>query len=203
MQIRTSARTPTRAAGGGPAAGERDRRTRRYDPGRRERLIAAALEVVAEHGVAGASHRVIARAADVPLGSTTYHFRTLDDLLAAAFTRHAEAIADALEERMRAAPDREAALESLAQHLARDLLAPERALVLAVELYLAAARRPGLRAVTEAWMLRSRRALERHFDPVTARELDALVEGLVLHQALSTDPLSAAQIRHALHRITR
>ncbi|MEC3998690.1 TetR family transcriptional regulator [Actinacidiphila sp. DG2A-62] len=159
--------------------------------------------MIAEHGVAGASHRVIARAADVPLGSTTYHFRTLDDLLAAAFSHHAQVIADALEKRMRAAADREAALESLAQHLARDLLAPERALVLAVELYLAAARRPELRTVTESWMLRSRRALERHFDPVTARELDALVEGLVLHQALSTDPLSAAQVRHALRRITR
>jgi TetR/AcrR family transcriptional regulator, regulator of biofilm formation and stress response len=42
-----------------------------------------------------------------------------------------------------------------------------------------------------------------HFDPVTARELDALVEGLVLHSALSTDPMTAEQIRHAIHRYTR
>jgi TetR/AcrR family transcriptional regulator, regulator of biofilm formation and stress response len=57
--------------------------------------------------------------------------------------------------------------------------------------------------VTRTWMERSRRALERHFDPVTARELDALIEGLVLHQFLSTDPMSPEQIRHALLRITR
>ena len=38
-------------------------------------------------------------------------------------------------------------------------------------------------------------------DPVTAREVDALVEGLVLHSALSTDPMDATQIRSALHRL--
>ena len=48
--------------------------------------MAPTLDVIAEHGVAGASHRAIARAADVPLGSITYHFATLDELLAAAFT---------------------------------------------------------------------------------------------------------------------
>ena len=190
------------AAGRGSAA-ELARRPRRYDPERRQRLVATALDVIAEHGVAGTSHRAIARAADVPLGSTTYHFANLDELLAAAFTVHAEAIADALDERMRAVADREAVLDALAAHLAQDLLGSDRALVLAVELYVAAARRPSLRAVTEAWMRRSRRALELHFDPVTARELDALVEGLVLHQALSTKPMTADQIRHALDRITR
>ena len=179
------------------------RRRRRHDPDRRDRLVATALDVIAEHGVAGASHRAIARAADVPLGSTTYHFSTLDELLTAAFTMQAETVADALEQRMRAARGREAALDALATHLAHDLLGSERELVLAVELYVAAARRPALRAVTEAWMRRSRRALELHFDPVTARELDALIEGLVLHQALSTEPMTPDQVRHALHRITR
>ncbi len=188
---------------GTSSAGQPARRARRYDPDRRERLIATALDVIAEHGVAGATHRAIARTADVPLGSTSYHFSSIDELLAAAFTVHAEQVGEALEEWMRAAPDRHAALDALARHLAEDLLGNERALVLAVELYVAAARRPVLRAVTQDWMVRSRRALELHFDPVTARELDALVEGLVLHQFLSTDPMTPEQVRHALLRITR
>jgi DNA-binding transcriptional regulator YbjK len=179
------------------------RRPRRHDPGRRDHLVSTALDVIAEHGVAGATHRAIARAADVPLGSTSYLFTSIDQLIAAAFTVHAEQVAGALEHRMRAAPDRQAALEALAGHLARDLLGSKRGLVLAFELYVAAARRPALREVTQGWLLRSRLALELHFDPVTARELDALIEGLVLHQALSTDPMTPAQIRHALLRITR
>ena len=187
---------------GYPTAAAPVRRPRRHDPDRRERLITAALDVIAEHGIAGATHRAIARAADVPLGSTSYHFSSIDELLAAAFTVLAERVAGALEERMRAAPDPVAAVDSLARHLADDLLGDERALVLAVELYVAAARRPALRAVTQDWMLRSRQALEVHFDTVTARELDALVEGLVLHQFLSTDPMTSEQVRHALLRIT-
>jgi len=185
-----------------PAPPQAPRRPRRYDPNRSERLVAAAIDVITEHGVAGTTHRAIARAADVPLGSTTYHFATLDELLTAAFTAIADQVADALEQRMRAAGDAEEALAVLAEHLSQDLLTGN-TLLLAVELYVAATRRPALRAVTEAWMQRSRRALELHFDPLTARELDALVEGLVLHQALSTDPMSDEQLLHALRRITR
>lgn len=176
------------------------RRPRRHDPDRRDRIIDAALAIIAERGVAGVSHRAVARAADVPLGSTTYHFTSLDDLLAEAFTRHADSIAGVFEERMAAAPDRSAAVESVAEHISGDLLDANRDLVLSVELYVAAARTPALRAVTQAWMRRSRQALEHHFDPGTARELDALIEGLVLHSALSTDPMTPAQVRAALHR---
>lgn len=57
---------------------------RRYDPERRQRIIDAAIRVVGAKGIAGLSHRSVAAEADVPLGSTTYHFETLDDLLVAA-----------------------------------------------------------------------------------------------------------------------
>lgn len=177
------------------------RRARRYDPGRRDRLVDTALEVIAAQGVPAATHRAIARAADVPLGSLTYHFSSLTELLAEAFTRHVDVVAARFDERMRAAPDRAAALEALVEHLTGDLLDSPRDLLLAVELYAAAAREPALRTVTQEWMQRSRRSLERHLDPVTAREVDALVEGLVLHSALSTDPMDAAQIRSALLRL--
>src|SRR5690242_11892056 len=62
---------------------------RRYDPDRKDRIIDAAIDVIAEHGVAGTTHRLIAAAADVPLGSLTYHFDSLADLQQQAFTRQA------------------------------------------------------------------------------------------------------------------
>ena len=43
-----------------------------------------------------------------------------------------------------------------------------------------------MRTVTESWMRRSRAVLERFVDPVTARGVDALIEGLVMHMTLST-----------------
>lgn len=179
------------------------RRARRHDPKRRDRLIDAALNVIAERGVAGTTHREIAHAADVPLGSMTYHFTSLDEVLVEAFTRHAESVASVFDERLGAARDREAAIDAVVQLVSADLLGSQRDLVLSVELYVAAARKPALRAVTQAWMGRSRRALERHFDPTTARELDALIEGLVLHSALSTDPMTPEQLRRAIERFLR
>ncbi len=179
------------------------RRSRRHDPDRRNRLIDAALTVIAERGLAGTSHRAIARAADVPLGSMTYHFTNLDEVLAEAFTRHVDAVAAVFDARLAAAADRSTAVEAVIALVSADLLGSQRDLLLSVELYVAAARRPALRAVTQGWMARSRRALEQHFDPVTARELDALIEGLVLHSALSTDPMTPEQIRHAILRFLR
>ncbi len=41
------------------------------------------IDVVAERGLRGLTHRRVAESAGVPLGSTTYHFATLDDLMIA------------------------------------------------------------------------------------------------------------------------
>ena len=60
---------------------------RRYDPERRQRIIDAAIRVAELKGIAALSHRTVAAEADVPLGSTTYHFAGLDELLVAALDR--------------------------------------------------------------------------------------------------------------------
>jgi TetR/AcrR family transcriptional regulator, regulator of biofilm formation and stress response len=57
-------------------------RARRHDPDRKNRIVDAAIEVIAGQGVAGTTHRLIAAAADVPLGSLTYHFSSLEELRA-------------------------------------------------------------------------------------------------------------------------
>ena len=51
--------------------------------GKRERLIAAARQVLYEHGIEQATLADIAVAADVPLGNVYYYFKTKDALVAA------------------------------------------------------------------------------------------------------------------------
>ncbi|QUF04615.1 TetR family transcriptional regulator [Actinosynnema pretiosum subsp. pretiosum] len=187
----TGARTPARGAG-----------SRRPDPGRRDRIIDACLDVIAEVGVDGASHRGIAAAAGVPLGSMTYHFDGMRQLLREAFGRFAGAVAAGFEARMAAAANAEEAAAAVVEIITVDTLSTQRDLVLTHELYTLAARDPECRDVTNAWMAASRRALERHFDPLTARLLDALIEGMSIHRALDTEPHDRAAAVAAVERIT-
>lgn len=159
-------------------------RPRRHDPGRRDRIIDACLEVVAEHGVAGTSHRRVAAVADVPLGSMTYHFTGMDELLREAFTRFADASAVRVERRTAEATTLEAALAGFEANIDEDVFGTDRELVLALELYTLAARRPEFREITSAWMARTRACLEPFVDEETAVLLDALNEGLVIQKAL-------------------
>jgi DNA-binding transcriptional regulator YbjK len=180
-----------------------ERPVRRYDPHRADRIIDAALDVIAEHGVAGATHRRIADAADVPLGSMTYHFTGLGDLRAQAFGRHAERMAGRYEAHFAGVRSRDDVAEAVTDLVHGDAGADDRDRAIAYELYLAALRDPALRAVTEAWLRRSRSVLERFVGATTARGVDALVEGLVMHKMLSTGLVSRAQTREIVARALR
>lgn len=176
-------------------------RSRRHDPERRDRIVDACLDVIAEHGVAGCSHRRVAAAADVPLGSMTYHFDGMQQLLQEAFGRFADSVADQFERRMGEVHDREQAAEAVVKLITEDVLGSHRDLVLTHELYTLAAREPAYRSLTNAWMTRSREALGRQFDPVTTRMLDALIEGLSIHRALDTEEPDDAVVAEAVRRI--
>lgn len=176
------------------------RRVRRFDPQRRERILDAAIEVIAEHGVAGTTHRLIARAADVPLGSLTYHFTSLDELRAQAFTRLAERLSRAYAAHFEGVRTLDELVEAVTDMVHGNVGADAGEWAVSYELYLAALRDPALRTVTEEWMRASRTVLERFVDPDTARGLDALIEGLVMHRMLSTAPFPRTVTRAAVAR---
>ena len=175
-------------------------RARRHDPDRKGRIVDAAIEVIAEHGVAGATHRLIAAAADVPLGSLTYHFSGLEDLRAQAFRRHADRMSVIYAAHFDEVRSREEFVEAVTDLIHGDAGADTHDWAIAYELYLAALRDPALRVVTETWMRASRTVLERFVDPTTARGVDALIEGLVMHKTLATTPVTRADIRVVVAR---
>ncbi|WP_238007300.1 TetR family transcriptional regulator [Dactylosporangium sp. AC04546] len=175
-------------------------RPRRHDPDRKDRIVDAAIEVIAEHGVAGTTHRLIAAAADVPLGSLTYHFTSLDDLRAQAFRKHAQLMSAVYAAHFDGVATREEFVEAVTDLIHGDAGADTHDWAIAYELYLAALREPSLRDVTEHWMRTSRSVLERFVDPTTARGVDALIEGLVMHKTLSTSPVPREQIRAIVAR---
>ena len=58
--------------------------------GKRERLVAAACQVLHEQGVERTTLADIAQAADVPVGNVYYYFKTKDQLVEAAIRAHGD-----------------------------------------------------------------------------------------------------------------
>jgi DNA-binding transcriptional regulator YbjK len=174
---------------------------RRYDPERRQRIIDAAIRVVGEKGLAGLTHRSVAAEADVPLGSTTYHFKTLDELMVAALRQANEGFAKVIAAR--------GGLENADADLASELagwmgewLAGDRTGVeLEYELYLAALRQPALRPVAAEWAEDLAERISRRTDPVTARALVALMDGICLQVLLTGGSYDEESSREVLARV--
>ena len=168
---------------------------------RRDLLIDTALDVIAERGVADTTHRRVAAAAGVALGSTTYYFADLHDLLGAAFGRFADQISERFESRLAPARSAEEAIDAITDFMLNDFDEP-RELALSYEFYAYAIRRPVIGDLVEAWFARSQQALGRFFDPVTARLVDTFIEGLFTYRGLAREFSDRAEIRGALERLT-
>lgn len=153
---------------------------RRYDPERRQRIIDAAIRVVGSKGIGGLSHRTVAREADVPLGSTTYHFKTLDELMVAALRQTNEGFAKVVAAHGGLQDPGSDLLHELAEVLGEWLAGDRDGVELEYELYLAALRRPALRPVAAEWCEELAELVARRTDPVTARALVALMDGISL-----------------------
>ncbi|MGW2633656.1 TetR/AcrR family transcriptional regulator [Streptomyces chattanoogensis] len=172
---------------------------RRYDPDRRQRIIDAAIAVVGERGIAGLSHRAVAAAAEVPLGSTTYHFATLDDLLVTALRQaNRECLADFacwVDGLDPAVPLADQVAELVGQTLAGDRSRVE----LEYELYLAALRREAVRPIAAECLNEMVRLLGgRIGDEQTARAVVAFIDGLMLQHLLTGQPFEPAAVRAGL-----
>ncbi|WP_187978182.1 TetR/AcrR family transcriptional regulator [Mycetocola sp. JXN-3] len=172
------------------------------DPQRREKIIAATLDVIAEHGIAGTTHRRIAAAAEVPLGSMTYYFSGMEELLTEAFMLMATTISRRYMEIMDAATTREEAREAVVEVITGDIWETPRTLTLSYELYAFSVKNERVREVIRHWMSQSRVAIGRHFDPMTTYALDAAVEGLTIHRSFQPE-ITRETVREIVDRLTR
>jgi TetR/AcrR family transcriptional regulator, transcriptional repressor for nem operon len=87
-------------------------------PGKRERLVTAAQELVYRQGVARTTLAHIAEAADVPVGNVYYYFKTKDDIVLAVVQSQAQQIESTLAELERRHRTPKARLKALVRFLA-------------------------------------------------------------------------------------
>lgn len=174
---------------------------------RRTALIDAAIEVVADHGIGGVTHRSVAARAGFPPSTTSYFFPSIDSLLMAAMTERIVRQVDRLKQLTAAIGSTELDRDQLADAFASVLAAtPNSEMIAQCDLYLTAARRddvrPHVEAMIHAFEDLAAAALEAFgaADPRTgARALVALIDGFALHRvALAQDPEAwAAELRDA------
>lgn len=173
--------------------------SRRTDPGRREKILQATLDVIAEQGVAGLSYRTVSARADVPLGSMTYHFESREALLQAAFESYVADMHGRFDAHLAETDDPRDGVVAIIREQGEGR---QRDMVLATEMYAMAVRDPRYRELTQQWVSASRASLRVHFDDDLTPMVDALLEGLILHAHISTEPFDEARVRAAVRRLT-
>ncbi|MEU3703767.1 TetR family transcriptional regulator [Streptomyces anulatus] len=168
---------------------------------RKEELIEATLQVVAREGVAGVSHRAVAREAGLPATAAAYHFTSIDDLLTAALTRCMEQDAQRMLRLAEEADGGPGGVTALAELMEKVVKGPGR-LLAEYELYLLAARRPELRGPTRHWLEAISAYGHRYTDdPVRVRVLKGVIDGLLLQGLLTDTPPTAAEFEAVLRHV--
>jgi TetR/AcrR family transcriptional regulator, regulator of biofilm formation and stress response len=176
---------------------------------RREALLDAVIQIVADRGVDEVTHRRVAEVAQLPLASTTYWFASREEMLTAALELAArrdiarlERCAQELTE-VDVTPDM--ILSLIFDPLADDLQHSRGSVLGAYALWLEAARRPALRELasgwSEAYVAATSRLLGRAGSPNPvgdARLVVAAIDGLAVHQLVDGGPIS---VRSELQRL--
>lgn len=174
---------------------------RANDPQRREKIVAATLEAVKVHGIHAVTHRKIAALAGVPLGSLTYYFSGIDDLLMAAFSDFTDIMSQQYQAFFDEVNDTQGACNAITDMIHSSQVTTPDNMELMYQLYAFASRKPALKRVMQNWMQCSQHTLEQWFDPATARALDAFIESMTLHFVTDRAPLDKAKIREMVGRI--
>jgi DNA-binding transcriptional regulator YbjK len=135
-----------------PTRGRRDPRGEL----RRSELLEAAIHLIGARGLDAVTHRAIAAEAGVSAASTSYYFRSKDELIDEALSTLATREIERLRERREAlgagAADLEATTAALAAWVEEQLTPEGRVAMLAqYQLQLEAARRPEARDILAAW----------------------------------------------------
>ena len=170
--------------------------TRRVEPvqqrsrSRRELLLRAAAELLADGGPRAVTHRAVAARAGVPQASTTYYFESIQQLTDEALRLHLSERTAELEAMISSATSKGGSTEDIARVLAEMLIARSHEIAIAqFEVYLQAGRNPELRDHVEQTLRTFGKITESVLAFLGAREparaapvFVALIDGFLLHR---------------------
>lgn len=122
---------------------------------RREALLAAALRIIVRDGPGSVTFRTVVAEANASHGSVAYYFGTREELIREAMelvaNRNIEALEEVLEQFESASGDPSSLAEVIARHSTHQMIENPSMGITIIELHLAAARYPELRAALRNW----------------------------------------------------
>jgi len=174
---------------------------RRRDPeGRRRAILAAATELIVEHGAAALTHRAIAARAQVPLGSTTQYFSSIDELREAALQQLSDEIDEELE-RMEPHLADFVTRPDLAVDQFLEYLRDTRVLQADIALMTTAVTDPRLRPLALRWTDRLTDMLTPYIGRERASAIAVYLDGVTMHAGLHEHPLEHHEITGVLRAL--
>ncbi|WP_405771894.1 TetR family transcriptional regulator [Streptomyces sp. NBC_00080] len=179
---------------------------------RRAELLEAAIEVIAESGVKGATHRSIAARAGMPPSTTSYFFSSLDELIEEALRIVADRFTTRVDALIREIAEADVGPEASIDRFVELMLSgPQTDVAAQFEIYLECARRPQLQAPAHQIMAAVERGAEAALravgTPLAAERAPmvvAMLDGFALHRRAwprgEADRRSLREALRALHR---
>lgn len=177
---------------------------------RREALLRAAVEIVAERGVGAATHRAIAERAGVPPSTTTYFFSSIDELILEALRHFTEQRITQLNALSATLAEQHSTPEEIASLFAQTLTAaPLQHEVAQFEAYLDSSRRDpderqAVAAILEAFegvAVSALRAVGAPNPEAIAPIFVSLADGYGLRRIALGHDLDPAPLADAFHRL--
>lgn len=159
--------------------------------------MSAALRVITETGVKSVTHRRVCSAANVSLGTVSYHYADLDDLLLDAFSWYVDRESAKYEASFAVAhndDDLADAVLALIDSLAGDT----EVAILMWELYAEGGRDKRYRRLVRTWSKRAKSGVRAYCSPATATALEALWDGTVMQRLVGDGPLTRNELRRVV-----
>ncbi|WP_431238836.1 TetR/AcrR family transcriptional regulator [Mycolicibacterium aichiense] len=179
---------------------------------RRTEIIDAAIEVMAQVGLAGLSMRLVANQAQIPLGALSYYFDDKSDLIAQSFAQLSDREIDrvvATAQRLDPSMPAEQLADLVADMIIDGFSSPPGAIVTRYELVTEASRDERLRPMFEAWYAAMIPALSRLFRDIgsgqpelDSRTVMAVMAGLEIDNLYRPlGPVDKRRIRATLRHV--
>lgn len=168
--------------------------TKRDPEGRKRSIINAAADLIAREGTKRITHRRVAEQANVPLGSTTHYFSSVDDLRRCGLAELQRRIDEDFDAMFEPVSRNEGSTDSFIRAF-NDYLAREDEVGADAAFYAACIHDPEVRAlarnVFDAMVKRS----ERYVGPVRAQLLAVLLDGLMIDTYLNGKPIDPSIVQ--------